>query len=162
MAAQPNLDGMKFDLEVTIARPAAEVFAYVADVRNVPEWQHSAVAAEWLQPGSRFRERRSFVGRTADVELEVTACEPERRFDVRSVTGPVRFVIRHSFKPVGGGTLMCLEAEAKVGGVLRFAAAMAQHEAERHLRADLARLKQILERRDEESPSDRPPRPAGQ
>jgi uncharacterized membrane protein len=162
MAAQPNLHRVQLDLEVTIDRPVAEVFAYVADVGNLPEWQHSAVAAEWVEPGVRFRERRSFLGRTADVELEVTASEPDRRFDVRSVTGPVRFVIRHSFEPAGEGTLVRLEAVAKVGGVLRFAAAMAQHEAQRHLRADLARLKEVLERRDEESPSDRPPRLAAQ
>src|ERR671939_374664 len=50
----------------------------------LPEWQESAVAAEWIEPGKRFRERRSFLGRTAELELEVTACEPNRRFDVKS------------------------------------------------------------------------------
>jgi hypothetical protein len=37
---------------------------------------------------------------------------------------------------------------------------MARKQAERQFRADLQRLKEALERRDEESPSDRPPRPA--
>lgn len=162
MAAQPNLRDVRFDLEITIERPAQAVFAYIADVRNLPEWQESAVSAEWIEEGSRFRERRSFLGRNADIELEVTAVEEDRRFDVRAVSGPVRFEIRHSFEAVGDATLLHVTAEAAIGGALRFAASMAKKQAERQFRSDLQRLKQRLERRDEESPSDRPPRLAAE
>lgn len=163
MAAQPNLHAVRFDLEVTIRRPSADVFDYVSDVTNLPEWQESAVEAEWIERGSRFRERRSFLGRMATVELEVTALEPNRRFDVKALSGPVRFSVRHSFEEADGATLVRLSAEAKVGGALRFAASMAKGQAERQFRGDLERLRSILEeRRDEESPSDRPPRLAGE
>ena len=151
---------MRFDLEVRIERPVGAVFAYVADIRNLPQWQESAEAADWVDEGSRFRERRSFLGRAAELELEVTAFEQGRRFDVKAVTGPVRFEISHRFEPVEGGTQVHVSAEAAVGGALRFAAAMAKKQAERQFRSDLGRLKEVLERRDEESPSDRPPRPA--
>jgi uncharacterized membrane protein len=158
MAAQPNLQTVRFDLEVKIERPVGAVFAYVTDVRNLPEWQESAEAADWIAQGSRFREQRSFLGRRADLEVEVTAFEQNRRFDVRALTGPVRFEIQHRFEPVDGGTLVHVSAEAALGGALRFAAGMAKRQAERQFRADLQRLKDVLERRDEESPSDRPPR----
>jgi uncharacterized membrane protein len=151
---------VEFELEVTIGRPLAEVFAYVTDVRNVPEWQESAVSAEWLEEGRRFRERRHFMGRDADIELDVTALEPERRFDIRTVKAPVKFEIRHSFEGVAGGTRIHVHGEAKLGGPLRLAAGMARRQAEHQFRRDFARLKERLERRDEESPSDRPPRPA--
>jgi len=94
---------VEFDLEVTIDRPVAAVFAYVTDVRNVPEWQESAEFAEWTEQGRRFRERRHFMGRAAELELEVTALEPERRFDIRTLNSPVTFEIRHSFAAVEGG-----------------------------------------------------------
>jgi uncharacterized membrane protein len=149
---------VEFDLEVTIARPVADVFAYVTDVRNVPEWQESAVSAEWLQEGRRFRERRQFMGRDADLELEVTAWEPDRRFDVRAVKAPVKFEIHHSFEAVDGSTRVHVRAEAKLGGALRFAAGMARRQAEQQFRRDFERVKELLEGRDEESPSDRPPR----
>jgi uncharacterized membrane protein len=149
---------VKFDLEVRIDRPVAEVFAYVTDVRNVPEWQESAESAEWIDEGKRFRERRSFMGRTAEIELEVTAFEPERRFDVRAVKAPVTFEIRHSFEAVDGGTRLRADGEAKLSGALRLAAGMARRQAEGQFRKDFTRLKGVLERRDEESPSDRPPR----
>jgi uncharacterized membrane protein len=149
---------VEFDFEVTIARPVADVFAYVTDVRNVPKWQESAVSAEWLEEGHRFRERRQFMGRDADLELEVTAREADRRFDVRAVKAPVKFEIHHSFEAVAGGTRVHVRGEAKLGGALRFAAGMARRQAEHQFRRDFERLKGLLEGRDEESPSDRPPR----
>jgi uncharacterized membrane protein len=136
---------MRFDLDVRIERPVADVFAYVTDVRNVPEWQESAVSAEWIEEGKRFRERRTFLGRTAELELEVTALEPESRFDVRAVKGPVEFAIHHSFADGDGATLLHVTGEAKLGGALRFAAGMAKKQAERQFRNDFDRLKAILE-----------------
>jgi uncharacterized membrane protein len=149
---------MEFDLEQHIDRPVGEVFAYVTDVRNVPQWQESAESTEWIEEGKRFRERRNFMGRTAELELEVDALEPEHRFDVRAVKAPVKFEIRHSFEARDGGTLLRVHGEAKLGGALRFAAGMAKRQAEGQFRRDFERLKAVLERRDEESPSDRPPR----
>jgi uncharacterized membrane protein len=136
---------MHFDLEVRIDRPVTAVFAYVTDVSNLPQWQESAVAAEWVEEGSFFRERRSFLGRSADIDLEVTALEQDRRFDVRAVTGPVRFEIRHSFEAVADATLLRIRAEAPIAGALRFAASMAKKQAERQFRSDLQRLKKVLE-----------------
>jgi uncharacterized protein YndB with AHSA1/START domain len=148
---------MRFDLEVRIARPVADVFAYVSDVTNLPSWQESAVNAEWIEPRARFRERRSFLGHRAELELEVTAYEPDRRFDVKAVSGPVRFEVSHALTAADGGTLLRVTAHAS-----GLAASMAKRQAERQFRSDLDRLKDVLEgqRRDEESPSDRPPRPA--
>jgi uncharacterized membrane protein len=149
---------VEFDLEVTIDRPIGEVFAYVTDVRNVPDWQESAESAEWIEAGRRFRERRHFLGRTTGLELEVTAFEPDRRFDIRTVDSPFGFEIGHSFEAVGDATRLRVHGEARLGGALRFAAGMARRQAERQFRHDFDRLKETLERRDEESPSDRPPR----
>jgi uncharacterized membrane protein len=146
MAAQPNLQAVRFELEVTIERPVAAVFAYVTDVSNLPDWQESAVAAEWIEEGSRFRERRSFLGRTVELELEVTAFEQDRRFDVKALTGPVRFEIRHRFDGADGRTRLRVTAEAALGRAARFAAAMAKRQAERQFRSDLDRLKDVLER----------------
>jgi uncharacterized membrane protein len=149
---------VEFDLEVTIERPVGEVFAYVTDVRNVPEWQESAVSADWIEEGRRFRERRRFMGRTAELELEVIALEADRRFDVRTVKAPVELEIHHAFEAVDGGTRVAVRGTAALGGALRFAAGMVKRQAERQFRGDFERLKATLERRDEESPSDRPPR----
>ncbi|HWJ44315.1 MAG TPA: SRPBCC family protein [Gaiellaceae bacterium] len=138
---------MRFDLEVRIARPVADVFAYLTDVRNVPEWQESALSAEWIEEGKRFRERRSFLGRSAELELEVSEFEQDRRFDVRTMKAPVPLEIHHTFAAVDGGPQQKLTAEAKLSGALRFAGGMAKSQAERQFRNDLQHLKDLLENR---------------
>jgi uncharacterized membrane protein len=136
---------VELELDVWIDAPVASVFAFVSEVDNLPKWQESAVSAEWIEPGKRFRERRSFLGRTAESELEVTAREPDRRFDVRALSGPLRFQIHHSFEERDGGTFVRVDARAKVGGVLRFAAPAARGQVERQFRGDLQRLKEAVE-----------------
>jgi uncharacterized membrane protein len=141
---------VKFDLDIVIERSVEEVFEYVTDVRNLPEWQESAIEADWVEgaspgKGARLRERRELAGRSIESELEVTAYEPDRRFDVKALSGPIRFEVRHSFEAAGGATRLRLAAEGEAGGVLRFAGPLVARQAERQFRADLERLKQVLE-----------------
>ena len=58
MAAQPNLQAVRFDLEVTIERPVEDVFAYVSEVTNLPDWQESA-RAEALRTVEAIRRSRA-------------------------------------------------------------------------------------------------------
>jgi uncharacterized protein YndB with AHSA1/START domain len=46
---------MRVDLDVTIARPVADVFAYLTDVTKVPEWQESAQSGEWIDLRKRVQ-----------------------------------------------------------------------------------------------------------
>ena len=141
---------MEFDLDIVIDRAVEDVFEYVTNVRNLPEWQETAIEADWVEgaspgKGARLRERRDLLGRTIESELEVTAYEPDRRFDVKSLTGPIRFEVRHSFEAADQGTRLQLTAEGEAGGMLRFAGPMVARQAERQFRADLERLKHVLE-----------------
>jgi uncharacterized protein YndB with AHSA1/START domain len=138
----------RFELSVVIARPPAEVFAYLTDVTRLPEWQSSAESVEVDAPvreGTRIRERRSFVGRDVTTELEVTAYEPPHRFDVESRSGPLAFVIRHRLDPAADGTTLDVEVDVKVSGMKRLAVQGPLKLAEREFRSDFERLKQILE-----------------
>jgi uncharacterized protein YndB with AHSA1/START domain len=137
-----------FEVNVDVARPPTEVFAYLTDVSKLSEWQSSASDAEIdgaVRQGARIRERRQFLGRDVRTELEVTAYEPPRRFDVRSRSGPVSFAIRHTLSPSLRGTSLRAEVEVKVGTMMRIAAQGPLKVAEREFRGDFARLKELLE-----------------
>jgi uncharacterized membrane protein len=141
---------VRFDLEVVVDRPVQDVFTYVADVRNLPDWQESALEAHWEEDapvarGSRMRERRSFLGRTAENQLEVTAYEPDRRFDLKALSGPVRFEVAHTFEPTDGATRLRVVVVGETGGMLRFTGPIVARQIERQFRADLERLKETLE-----------------
>ena len=137
-----------FEVTVEVARPPADVFAYLTDVSTLPEWQATASNAEIdgaVRLGARIRERRHFLGRDLRTELEVTAYDPPRRFDVHSHGGPAAFAIRHTLVPSADGTRLRAEVDVTLSRMMRFAAHGPLKIAEREFRGDFARLKQLLE-----------------
>jgi len=140
---------LRVELTVEIARPATEVFGYLTDVEKLPDWQSSVVsvqADESLREGARFVERRRFLGREAETELEVTAYEPGRRFALRSLRGSVELSIDHELREADGSTRLQVTATARPGRLLRFAGRVVEARARQELHRDFERLKEVLER----------------
>ena len=129
---------MRLEHEVEVARPPEEVYAYLARVENLPRWQ-SGVSAVARQSETRFTEKRSFLGRKAESEVEITTAEPPRELTLRVVSGPVKATIRHLLEPAGAGTRLRVEVEAP--GVPRLAGGPAR----RQLKRDFERLRELLE-----------------
>jgi uncharacterized membrane protein len=139
---------VRIDFTLTVSRPAEAVFARLVDLDRLPEWQESALESSAdgpLAEGSRIRERRRIMGRELQNELEVTACEPPRRFTLKALGGPVPFTVDHQLVPDGDSTLVHVIAEAKAGTFMKLAEPMLARQAEQQLRADFERLKEQLE-----------------
>jgi carbon monoxide dehydrogenase subunit G len=139
----------RFDLTIDVARPPDTVFALLTDVERLPEWQESAVSASVdgdVRVGSVIGEQRRFMGRDVSTKDEVTAYEPPRRFDLRSRGGPVSYEIHHTLEPDGAGTRLRVEVDVKVGAMMRLVAEAPLRAAERELRSDFARFKELAER----------------
>jgi uncharacterized protein YndB with AHSA1/START domain len=133
---------------VEIARPARDVFALLADVSRVPEWQRSAVEARAdgpLAEGVRIHERRHFLGHDEQTELEVTAFEPGRRLALRTLRGPVKLSIDHVLEEQDGRTTMHVTAQGRPHGLLRLAGPAVTAKARQELHRNFQRLKAILE-----------------
>ena len=67
---------MRYELAVEIARPPAEVWAYLADPTHLPQWQADVEEVRDapggpLGLGATFTEVRSFLGKRAESTLEV-------------------------------------------------------------------------------------------
>jgi uncharacterized protein YndB with AHSA1/START domain len=139
---------IRIELTVEIARTPEEVFELLSDIERLPEWQASAIEAHAEAPlgeGSRVTEKRRFLGRELDTELEVVAYEPPKRLTLRSLGGPVEFTVDHELAAQAGGTQLRLVAEAQPGGLLRLTEPMLTRTAEQEFRRDLDRLKELLE-----------------
>jgi uncharacterized protein YndB with AHSA1/START domain len=133
---------------VRINRPPADVFRYLTDVEKAPEWQASALEVSpegEIGVGARIREIRNFLGRRAESTLEVTEYEPGRRFSLRVVSGPLPFEVRHALAPDGEGTRLDWVAETDTSRFPKLAVRMMAGTAERQFKADLERLKRVLE-----------------
>lgn len=137
-----------FDLTIDIARPPEEVFALLTDVNRLPEWQSSAVSAAadgTVGVGTVITVQRSLMGRESETKDEVITYEPPQRFDVTSRTAPVKYDIHHSLEAAGGGTRLRVSVDVKVGMMVRIAAQPLLKAAERELRGDFERLRELLE-----------------
>ena len=137
---------------MTINRPPEEVFAYLTDVRNLPEWQSSVSEARLVSEGpvgvgSAFVEKRSFLGRTLENRLEVTEYAPGAHFDLQVVSGPVQYRVTHRLQPSHGGTRIDVAVEGETKGFFKVADALVARQGSKQLRQDFARLKEILEAR---------------
>ena len=140
------------EYSVTISRPVSEVFAYLTDVRNVPEWQAGVVTMTpqtdaLVAVGTRFTEVRKFLGRRIESTLEVTEHEPDRRFTITTVTGPVRFTVRHTLERSGEGTRVDVVGEGEPGGFFRMGEGLVARQARRTFERDFSKLKAVLEAR---------------
>src|SRR6266704_5647637 len=92
----------------TIARPLEEVFAVLTDPETTPKWSVPAVEERWITPGpptigSRRLAVTQFMGRRSENIAEMTAYEPNRMWEMKSVSGPP-FIVRATFARVEGGT----------------------------------------------------------
>ena len=136
---------------VTIARPIADVFAYVADGERCPEWRPSVidirrVSGEGL--GARYEQGvRGPMGRRIAADYEITAYEPNRRIEFQTVAGPARPHGVYEFAEADGGTRLTFSLDAKLSGLRGlFMGSAVQRTMDSEVRT-LDALKNVLESR---------------
>jgi uncharacterized protein YndB with AHSA1/START domain len=132
----------RFSTSVHIARPVADVFAYVAEPGNLPHW-NSAVQAV-TGSGRRYVMHRRLPTGPAVNDLEIVELDPPAAFTIRTTSGPTPFVYRYRFEPDGAGTLLTLDAEVELGGLAAVAGPLAVRVVRRGVDANLATLRSLL------------------
>lgn len=133
--------------EVVIPRPVEEVFAYVVDPANVPDWQPAVVEMRAVGPigaGQRVIQTRRLAGRRIDLVVDVIEYVENERFGLRIASGPAPGVMTATFSEVQEGTRVRMVAEIPGGGLRRLANAVLGEAARLELAANGQRLKRIL------------------
>ncbi len=98
---------MRSEESVEINRPSEEVFSYVANPENLPEWSNLVLEVRkdkegQLQEGDRFSVVAKFLGRRFETPFEVSAHEPPRHHSDRSTGGPFEQEYTYTFEETGG------------------------------------------------------------
>ena len=134
---------------ITIRRPPADVFAYVANGRNGPSWRSgvldiSLVSGDGL--GAVYRQGvRGPGGRRIAADYEVTGFEPNRRLAFRAIAGPVRPTGEYTFEETPDGTALTFSLDEPLSGWKRFVFGRpVQKTMDAEMKA-LDRLKELLE-----------------
>jgi carbon monoxide dehydrogenase subunit G len=114
---------LKFSADLKVDRPVEKVFAWLTNADNQAKFDKSSLKMELLTPGpwragSQFKELRDLGGRKTEVLSEISELEPDRRFVIRSKTGP-GWLGTWIFEPEGDGTRLHWTGQLTMGGFAR-------------------------------------------
>jgi uncharacterized membrane protein len=144
---------MRVEESILINRSPDDVFAFLAARQNDAVWMSAVLESEWLDPsetlatGRRGRMAMKILGRRLEYVDEVAAYEPGRQIAHRTIEGPFELSTACLCEPVDGGcrTTVVAGAERMLGPLGSLLDPLVARLMSRGFRADLARLKEILE-----------------
>jgi uncharacterized protein YndB with AHSA1/START domain len=140
---------VRFTNTVTIDRPQATVFAYLADLENLPRWNYAIqetrkITSGPVKVGSRYRQTRTVPVRSEE-SLEVTEYDPDRRLTVAGTLGAFPAQVTYVLDPVGSATRLTNTVDLTPPRPLRVLAPLATHRISAAVADNLEVLKQVLE-----------------
>lgn len=135
---------------VVIAKPRAEVFAFLADGENDPGWRTGVISIRRDGPlgvGARYQQQTAGpFGRPIAADIEVTEYVPDTRVAFRAIAGPIRPVGAYDFSGDNPTTITFTLDVALTGIKKALMASMVQKTMDRETAA-LDRAKTLLEAR---------------
>jgi uncharacterized membrane protein len=134
------------DRKIRIGRDIDEVFTYVANPENLPEW-NSAVTDVRPANQPKYVMTRQLPTGAATNELEVVASEFPSRFAIETTSGPTPFHYEYRFSGDGDVTSLELHARADLGPAANLLGPLARRGLASGIQANLEILKAILESR---------------
>ena len=141
---------MKTEIDLTVRRPAEEVWDYFMDLNKVPEWSSAVLEARQEDEGpprvgARVMHRVKMMGRTREVLYRVTEYEPARRLGMETVSGPMPMTLDMHLRPDGNVTRVNVHIEARPGGPLKLAQPLIQPAWRRAFEKDFQTAKEKIE-----------------
>ena len=142
---------IEFTNIIEIHRPVAEVFAYVSDLEHTPDWNWAIsetrkTTAGPVGVGTTYRQTRT-VPEDATEELEVSALQPDRLFEVTGVLASLPAHLTYRFQATPQGTRLENTVQLQPAGAVRLLAPVAAKRIQRSVAENLGVLKNRLEGR---------------
>ncbi|HZQ35170.1 MAG TPA: SRPBCC family protein [Dehalococcoidia bacterium] len=133
--------------ELYVERPAEAVFDYLADLRNLREWNRRAVRVERLDAGpiaagSRFRSRHRHAGW---LETEILSYQRPERLLLLARGRRLDLLVELQFEPREPGVALRIRLEVRPHRVWRLLAPVILPRFRRENPLLLAELKRVLE-----------------
>lgn len=138
---------------ILINRPVGEVFRFVADFNNTPQWQPDVEQVFQTEPSLRTgvmvteSRRLHLMGWKLDLNADIIAYQPNRMIEFKGVLGsfPLRAV--YTFETARGATQFTQSFDVRMGFLYGLFAPMMSGVIRRRTQRSLAALKQMLEAR---------------
>jgi uncharacterized membrane protein len=141
---------VKTEKIITIKRPIEEVFDYVSNLENGPEWQSGleevrCITDGPLGVGTHFTSVRKFMGRRLEAELELVTYDLNKEIAFKSISGAAPFEQSIFFGTTAEGARLTTVLEMQTGGLMGLAEPLIASGVKRELEADFTKLKDMLE-----------------
>jgi carbon monoxide dehydrogenase subunit G len=142
---------INLDFGTLVDKPVKDVFAFVANPNNMSKWNSAVVSLEQITPGevgvgTKFKTTGEMMGRRIEGEMQVIAYEPDTKCGFQVNAGPMQVNITLSFKTVGTGTKISLNAQGNPAGFFKIAEGMMAGRVKTMMEENLVRLKSQLEK----------------
>jgi hypothetical protein len=140
---------LNFSADLKIDRPVDKVFAWLTDPKNHGKFDTSSLEMEVLTPGpwrtgTQFRELRDLGGRKTEVLSEIAELVPNRRYIIRSKTGP-GWLGTWEFEPEGASTHLHWAGQLTMKGFARLLEPLIGRQMRPQIDRQFAGLPRLLE-----------------
>jgi uncharacterized protein YndB with AHSA1/START domain len=140
---------LNFSADLKIDRPVDKVFAWLTDPKNHGKFDTSSLEMEVLTPGpwrtgTQFRELRDLGGRKTEVLSEIAELVPNRRYVIRSKTGP-DWLGTWEFEPEGASTHLHWAGQLTMKGFARLLEPLIGRQMRPQIDRQFAGLPRLLE-----------------
>ena len=140
---------LKFSADIRVNRPVDKVFAWLTNADNQGKFDKTSLAMELLTPGpwrtgSQFWELRNLGGRKTEVYSEIIDFQNNKKFVIRSKTGP-EWLGTWSFESEGTGTRLRWTGQLTMKGFARLLEPIIGNQMRSQINQQFSNLPQIIE-----------------
>jgi uncharacterized membrane protein len=135
---------------IQINRPVTEIFRFVSDFSNAPQWQPAAIQLQksgQLKIGEMVVGTRRLMGRNVFVNADVVDYVPNQRIAFTGIMGSFPFRTTYSFNFASSGTEVTEIMDARIVWIYFFMRPFVISSVDRQMRESLQNLKKVMESR---------------
>jgi uncharacterized protein YndB with AHSA1/START domain len=144
---------VKIEESVVIKRPVEDVFAFMSNPENDPQWQSETTETEITSQGpigvgTTYLDVTHFLGRRIESIYEFTEYETNKKLSLKTTSGPIPIEATITYESVENGTKVNFSARGEAGGFFKLAEPLVARMAQRSWTTNYANLKDLLESQD--------------
>ena len=144
---------ISINLNALILRPIREVFDFIANPANNPQWQYGLLESVQLSSGGMkvgtvFSSFGHFMGRRIQSDFEVTEFEANKIYGFETISGPIQLQTSYSFEVLDRGTNVIVSSLINPGRFFKLVDPIVARVARKQFKENLTTLKERLETRE--------------
>ena len=144
---------ISINLNALILRPVREVFDFITNPANNPQWQYGSLESVQLslgdmKVGTVFSNFGHFMGRRIQSDFEVTEFEANKSYGFETISGPIQLQTSYSFEALDRGTHIIVYSLINTGGFFKLVDPIVAKVAKKQFKENLTTLKERLETRE--------------